>query len=230
MNLKAPPLYLLAFLLLVFLVQQFHDWSHVMAVRVTCHCWAERLFDSWVICGSPSSGQHALISVAGAMINIVLLATGWNLLHADNPVEDHSLGVALLFAALPLGMLIDAFKGAGDITNCIQWLQRHGPNSNRRFANGLGLIIQLLLVVPALVRAFFRLPGYKGRLIAFPLLFLLPGWLERLWSRELNHWFIRPDTTFWQAYAYVGGWFLLLAVGVFLLRRWLTGLIRELSL
>ena len=230
MNLKAPPLYILSFLLLVFLVHEFHDWAHVLAVRATCHCWPLRLFDSWELCGTPSPGQHALIALAGPLINVVLLVTGYNLLHVENPVEDHSLGVALVFAALPLGLLIDAFQGAGDITDCIRWLQRHGPNSNRHFASVLGLVIQLVVIVPAVVRAFSRLPGYKGKLIAFPLLFLLPGWLERLWSRELNHWFVRPDTSFWQAYAYVGGWFVLLAVGVILLRRQLTGLIRELSL
>ena len=58
----------------------------------------------------------------------------------------------------------------------------------------------------------------------------LPGWLDKVWNRELNRWFIGPDTTQWQAYAYVGGWFLVLAICFFLTRRQLKGLIRELSL
>jgi hypothetical protein len=230
MNLKAPPLYILSFLLLVFLVQDLHDWAHILAVRVTCHCWPVRTFGAWVLCGSPSAGQHALISIAGPMINVVLLLTGWSLLNPENSVEEHSLGVALVFAALPLNNLIGAFGGGGDITDCVRWFQRHGPNSNRHFASGLGLVIVLLLNVPPLVRAFLRLPGYKGKLIAFPLLLLLPGWLDQLWNRQLNRWFIGPETSQWAAYAEVGAWLLVLVIGFFLTRRQLKGLIRELSL
>jgi hypothetical protein len=230
MNLKTPPLYILCFLLLVFLVQDVHDWAHVLAVRVTCHCWPERMFGSWVLCGSPSGGQHALISVAGPLINVALFLTGWALMDIENSVEEHSLGIALFFAAMPWTNLIAAFRGGGDITDFIRWIQRHGPTSNHALASGIGLIVQLLIIVPGLIRAFLRLPGYKGKLIAFPLMLLLPAWLERLWYAQLNKWFIGPDTGLWQAYTYVGAWSVLVAVGFFLLRRQLKGLIRELSL
>jgi hypothetical protein len=230
MNLKAPPLYILAFLLLAFLVQEIHDWAHVLAVRVTCHCWPLREFGSWILCGSPSAGQHALISVAGPLIDVVLLLTGWSMLNAENSPEEHSLGIALVFAALPWNNLIEGFRGYSDITDCIRWLQRHGPMSNQGFARGFGLVIVLLLNVPALIRAFIRLPGYKGKGIAFPLLLLLPAWLNRLWNRQLNKWLIGPDTGQWHAYALVGGWLLVLAIGFFLTRKQLKGLIRELSL
>jgi hypothetical protein len=230
MNLKAPPLYILSFLMLAFLVHEVHDWSHLLAVRVTCHCWAARTFGSWVICGSPSSGQQALISFAGPLINVIFFWAGWSLLDEENSVEEHSLGVALVFAALPLNDLIVAFTGGGDITQGIRWIQRHGPQSNHALVSRVGLLIQLVIILPALVRAFLRLPGYKGKLIAFPLLFLLPGWLDTLWNRQLNRWFIGPDTTQWQAYAYVGAWFLVLAICFFLTRRQLKRLIRELSL
>lgn len=230
MNLKLHPLYILAFLLLVFLVQEIHDWSHILAVRVTCHCWPGRSFGGWVLCGSPSNGQHALISIAGPLINIVLFWAGWSLLDAENSVEENSVGVALVFAAMPLNNLIAAFTGGGDITDAIRFIQRHGPNSNHALATGIGLIVQLLIILPALLRAFFRLPGYKGKLIAFPLIFLLPGWLEKLWYRQLNRWFIGPDTPWERAYLYLGIWLVVLLVGFVLTRRQLKGLIKELSL
>ncbi|HUB60216.1 MAG TPA: hypothetical protein VL978_05935 [Puia sp.] len=230
MNLKLHPLYILAFLLLVFLVQEVHDWSHVLVVRATCHCWADRSFGGWVLCGTPSNGQHALISIAGPLINIVMFWAGWSLLDAENSAEENSLGVALVFAAMPLNNLIAAFTGGGDITESIRFIQRHGPNSNHALATGIGLIVQLLIILPGLVRAFLRLPGFKGKLIAFPLMFLLPGWLEKLWNRQLNRWFIGPDTTWLHAYEYVGIWFVILAVGFFLTRRQLKRFIRELSL
>ena len=229
MNLKVSPLYILSFLLLVFLVQEVHDWAHVLAVRVTCHCWPVRNFGLWVLCGSPSSGQHALISLAGPLINVVLLLTGWSLLHSDNPVEENSLGVALVFAALPFNALWTGFHGSNDITDCVRWLQRHGPNSDLHFASRFGLFIVLLLNVPPLVRAFIRLPGYKGKFVAFPLFFLVPGWLVTLWSRQLNKWFIGPETGQWEAYALVAGWLVVLIVGFFLTRRKLKRLIRELT-
>jgi len=183
-----------------------------------------------VLCGSPSSGQHMLISFAGPLINVVLFWAGWSLLDEENSAEENSLGVALVFAALPLNNLIAAFSGGGDITDGIRWIQRHGPLSNHALVSRFGLLIQLLIIGPALVRAFLRLPGYKGKLIAFPLLLLLPGWLEKLWNRQLNRWFIGPYTGQWQAYTYVGAWFLVLAVCFFLTRRQLKGLIKELSL
>ena len=230
MNLKAPPLYILSFLLLVFLTQEVHDWAHVLAVRVTCHCWPVREFGRWVLCGSPSSGQQALIAVAGPLIDVVLLLTGWSLLDQENSTDDWSLGIALVFAALPWNNLFEAFRGYGDVTDCVRWLQRHGPMSNRHFATVFGLVIVLILNLPPLIRAFLRLPGYKGRLIAFPLLLLLPGWLDHLVNRQLNKWLIGPDSGQWHAYALVGAWALLLFAGFLLTRRRLKGLIRELSL
>jgi hypothetical protein len=230
MNLKVPPLYLLSFLILVFLVHEFHDWAHLLMVRATCHCWGKRMFDAWDFCGSPSAGQHALVSIAGPLVNYVLLWTGWLLLHPDSPPEQTSLGCALVFACLPLNNLIAAFSGGGDLTDCIRWMQRHGPYSNRHFATMTGLVVGLLLIVPPLLRAFLRLPGYKGKLIAFPLLFLLPGWLDRLWNRQLNHWLITPDTTKEQAYIRVIAWLVLLLIGWFLTRKQLKRLITELSL
>lgn len=230
MNLKVSPFYILAFLLLLFLVHEIHDWMHVLAVRGTCHCWPVRLFGSWEICGSPSAGQHAIIDVAGPLINVLLYVAAWNLLDPENSADEYSLGVALLFAPLPWNDLIAAFSGGGEITDCIRWMQKHGPQSNRSFAGGLGLVIQLALILPPLVRAFRRLPGYKGRLIAFPLFLLLPVWLDKHWNQLLNQWFIPAGSTLWHGYIVVGAWFVLLLAGFLLTRRHLKGLITELSL
>jgi hypothetical protein len=230
MNLKAPPLYILSFLMLVFLVHECHDWAHILAVRATCHCWPVRTFGDWVLCGSPSSGQHALILFAGPLVNAVLFWAGWSLLDEENSVEEHSLGIAFVFAALPLNNLIAAFSGGGDITEGIRWIQKHGPLSNHGLVSRMGVLIQLLIIGPALVRAFLRLPGYKGKLIAFPLLFLLPGWLDKLWNGQLNRWFIGPDTTQLNAYIYTGVWFVILLISFFFIRLQLKGLIKELSL
>jgi hypothetical protein len=230
MNLKLSPLHILSFLILLFLVQQLHDWTHILAVRVTCHCWGQRIFESWEICGSPSSGQHALIAISGVLINFALLWVGWSLLHPEGSTEENSIGIALVFAAQPWDNLVAAFRGGGDLTESLRWIQQHGPMSNQHFVTRLGLFLMLLLVIPPLVRAFIQLPGYKGKLIAFPLLLLVSGWLTRWWSRQLTHWFIPADATMSTTYIAVGVWTLLLAVGCFFTARWLKGFIRELSL
>ncbi|HXD79271.1 MAG TPA: hypothetical protein VN616_15745 [Puia sp.] len=230
MNLKLSPLHILAFLILLFLVQQLHDWTHILTVRAICHCWGHRVFEGWTICGSASGGQHALISISGSLINFALLWVGWSLLHPEGTAEENSIGVALVFAARPLPDLIAAFRGGGELTESIAWIQQHGPTSNVHFVHRAGLVLILLLVIPPLVRAFLRLPGYKGKLIAFPLLLLLPEWIVRTWSRQLTHWFIGPDATLTSTYIAVGLWTVVLGIGCFLTARWLKGFIRELSL
>ena len=230
MNLKLSPLHILAFLILLFLVQQIHDWAHVATVRVTCHCWAYRVFDDWKICGDPSPGQQALILISGSLINLVLMWVGWAMLHPESPVEDNSVGIALVFAAQPLSYLIAAFRGGGELTEALAWVQRHGPASNHHFVTRMGLIITLVLVLPALIRAFLVLPGYKGKLIAFPLFLLLPSWLVRLGDGALTRLFITPDVSLMHAYIMVGVWTVLLVIGLIFTARWLKTFINELSL
>jgi hypothetical protein len=230
MKLKVPPLYILSFLFLAFLVHESGDWAHALMVRVTGHCWGRRDFGGWDFCGLITYAQHAFVYIPAPLINALLLWVGWGLLHPENSTEENSIGCALVFACLPFNMLLGAAGGSGDLIDSLRWMQQHGPGSNQHFVRVTGLVIALLLIVPPVLRTFFRLPGYKGKLIVFPLFFFLPGLLVRLWDRQLNHWLIMPDTTQYQAYLYVLGWFILLFAGWFFTRRQLKGLMEELSL
>jgi hypothetical protein len=232
MKLKLTPLYIVSFLFLLFLVHEVHDWSHALMARAVSPCWGIRMFDSWDFCAgyTVSSGQRALTLIAGPIINYLLLWIGWRYLDQDNPLEEQSLGCSLVFATLPLNGLLAAFDGGGDLTNALRYLQQHGTSYNHRLVTIMGLLLVLALTVPPLLRAFLSLPGYKGKLFIFPVLLLVPVWLDRmLVGKWLNNWLITPGTSQAQAYAWVIGWLAFLLIGWIFTRQWLKDLMRELS-
>jgi hypothetical protein len=232
MKLKVTPLYILSFLFLVFLVHEVHDWAHTLVAWLSCSCWGSRVFNGWDFCAgcTVSSGQRALATIAGPLIDYVLLLVGWNNLHAENSVEEKSVGVALVFACLPLNLLMAAASGGGDLTDAIQLIQIHRPMS-RHSVHVVGMLLTMILTIPPMLRAFIQLPGYQGKLIAFPVLLLVPGWLDRvLVGKLLNKWLIPPDTSQSHAYAWVIGWGVLVLAGWFFTRHRSQDLINELSI
>ncbi len=202
----------------------------MLAVRVTCHCWPVRTFGNWVLCGSPSAGQQALITVAGPLINVALFLTGWSLLNVENSVEEHSVGVALFFAAMPWPNLVAAFTGGGDITTFVRWIQRHGPKSNHTLATGIGLIVQLLIILPAIGAGLSAAAGLQGEADRIPAVAPAARLVSAVMVRTAEPLVYRARNGSVDAYAYVGAWSFVAAVGFFLTRRQLKGLIRELSL
>jgi hypothetical protein len=229
MNLKLSPLYLLSFLILVFLVHEVHDWAHVLMARAVCSCWGMRVFDGFQFCPDcfPSAGERALTTIAGPVINFILLWIGWSLLNEDNQLDEQSLGITIVLACLPLNILLAATAGGGDLTNAIRWLESRAAQNNPHFVSLLGLLIAVVLTVPPLVRAFLRLPGYQGKFILFPILLLVPGWLDHWVTIGLNRWLIKPGTDQATAYACVIAWLILLLIGWFFTRRQPAGLMRE---
>ena len=231
MKLKATPLYILSFLFLMLLIHEVHDWAHTLVAASVCPCWGKRIFDGWDFCTgcAVTSGMRALATVAGPIINYVLMWVGWRLMDPENPLDRQSWGCSLIFASLPLNNLLAAAGGGGDIINAIRWMQQHGVATNRQFVSVLGLLIVLALTLPPLVRAFITLPGLQGKLLLFPILLLVPGWLDRLVMKGLNNWLITPDMSQEQIYHRVIGWLIFLLVGWLLTLRWLEDLMSELS-
>jgi hypothetical protein len=233
MKLKLTPLYIVSFLFLVFLIHEIHDWTHALAARAVCDCWGPRGFDRWDFCAgcTVSTGQRALALIVGPFINFALLWVGWRKMDPENPLDEQSLGCSLNFACLPLNLLLAAGSGGGDLTNALRFMQQHGPATNRRLVGIMGLLIVLVLTLPALFRAFILLPGYQGKFLIFPALLLLPVWLDKwLVGKQLNNWLIGPDATQNHGYAWVIGWFFFVLIGWLFTRRWLEDLVGELSL
>jgi len=190
MKIKLTPLYLLAFFALTFLIHEIHDWAHYIFSASYCGCLGSRAFDSWGVCNtcSTSVSGYALATLAGPLINYIVIWSGWALMHPENPPEKQSIGFSLVFAALPFPRIMGALAGGGDETSALRQLFQRPDGINHYIVAGAGLLFVLLLTLPALIRTFLLITGWTQRLFLFPAFLVLPGLADHwLVSGELNH-------------------------------------------
>lgn len=189
MKVKLTPLSFISFFCLVFLVHEIHDWAHFLTAASFCGCLGNRGFDSWtpcILCNS-STGELALATLAGPLVNYLLLWGGWMMMHPDHPPEKQSLGYCMVFAALPFPRILAAFAGGGDETWALRQLFQHPNGSNHHFIAGAGLVVVLGLCLPPLIRAFMLVAGWVQRIIWFLLFLVAPGMVDHwLVGGELN--------------------------------------------
>jgi hypothetical protein len=220
MKLKLTLLYVVSFLALTFFIHEIHDWAHTLAARVISGCWGPRGFDSWKFCAEAtvSSGQKILAIVAGPLVNFIVLWIGWKKMEEDNTLTEQSLGCSLVFAALPLNMLLAAAVGGGDLTAAMRLLF---PHANHRVISIVGLLFIAIICVPPLIKAFVVLPWWQGRLFFYPVFLIVPGFLDHwLVGKMLNQWLIKADTPEDKAYWWVIGWTLVtLLIWLFTYRK-----------
>jgi hypothetical protein len=171
---------LIAFFSLVFLLHELHDWAHAMAAGGLCHCWAPRSFDSWTLCPNCilEGRQRLLIWILGPMINYIAIWAGWRLMNPENTLERRSIGFCLVFAALPFMRILAAAMGGGDETSALRQLLEPFSLTHHRVLSLIGLLVVLAATLPSLIRAFLLLPGGRGKLLIFPVMLLLPGYVD----------------------------------------------------
>jgi hypothetical protein len=122
----------------------------------------------------------------------------------DNTLSEQSVGCSLVFATLPLSMLLGAASGGGDLTAGIRLLFPHG---NHRVISLVGLLIIVIVCVPPLIKAFIALPWWQGRLFYYPVFLVAPGFLDHWFvGKILNRWLIKPNTPEETAYWWVILW------------------------
>jgi hypothetical protein len=209
MKLKLTPLYVLSFFALTFFIHEIHDWAHTLAAWIVSGCWGPRAFDSWQFCAesSVSNGQRIVAMVAGPLVNIILLWTGWQKMDENNTLAERSLGCTLVFATLPLNMLLGAASGGGDLTGAVRLLF---PHADHRLVSLGGLLLLVIICVPPLVKAFVVLPWWQGRIFFYPVFLIAPGYLDRwLVGKMLNKWLICAGGSEDKAYWLVIGWTIL---------------------
>lgn len=181
MKIKPTAVYFLAFSALLFLVHECHDWAHFSAARFICGCWGTKGFDNWTFCPNcqiTTAGQVPAW-IAGPLVNYVLIILAWWLMKPTHSPAQKSIGFSLLFATIPFVRILAAASGGGDETAAVrQIFQQTG--GNRHLPALFGLILVLLLTVPALIRAFLMLNGWKERLLFFPAFLILPIFFDRL--------------------------------------------------
>jgi hypothetical protein len=97
------------------------------------------------------------------------------------------MGYSLVFAALPFPRIMGALAGGGDETSAFRHLFQRPDGSNHYIVAGAGLLIVVVLCLPALVRAFMLIAGWGGRIFWFLAFLVLPGLVDHwLVSGELN--------------------------------------------
>ncbi len=230
MKLKLTAAYILSFLCLTFLIHEAHDWVHALAARLLGGCWGPRTFDNWAFCemSGPSYGMTILATLAGPLVNFVLIWIAWDRMDERSSPDQQSFGLALTFAVLPFSMILAALRGGGDLTTCIRLLFPHTDKSNHHLLSSIGLLIILLINVPPLLRAFSILPPWRGRLMFFPLMLILPGFLDHyLLTGLFDKLLIKNGVSERDCYFWVLGWGLLVFLGWFFTRKSLYKLLTE---
>ncbi len=165
MEIKPRIVPLIAFVSLVFLLHELHDWAHTMAAGGQCHCWAPRSFDSWTLCPNCilDGRQRLLIWLVGPLITYVAIWIGYGLMDPENTLEKRSVGFSLVFAALPLPRIMAVLAGGSDETSAMRQLLEPLDLKHHHLVSLIGLLVVLALTLPALIRAFLMLPGWKGQ-------------------------------------------------------------------
>ncbi len=229
---KLTPTYILAFLILVFLIHELHDWMHVGVARLLCSCWGPRGFDNWEFgpCCTLAPAKQALATLAGPFVNYLFLWIGWKKMDRHHSPSDKSLGISFVFATLPLPRILAALVGGGDETAGLRQLFQHADGGNRHAVAIAGLLIVLGISLPALIRAFFLLPGWMGKSFGLLAFLWIPNWLDHwLVGRKLNEWLLPGGAAsdIPAGYHWSLAWLLILLVAGAFTFRYLRSLSRE---
>jgi hypothetical protein len=190
MKIKFSATYLLAFLSMLFLIQELHDWAHVFASEWICGCFGTKTFDNWTSCDNcEATGKILVLSIlAGPALTYSLVWIAWSLMSRRQPAGTKSFGFTLLFAANPFVNLLASFGGGGDITEAMRKLYQNPDGSNRHIVSMSALLIVLILTAPPILKAIGMIKGTKERLILIPAFLLLPNLIEKLFVSKGMNW------------------------------------------
>lgn len=195
--------YVLAFLSLLFLVQELHDWAHVLTSEWICGCFGIKTFDKWTVCDNcDASGKIMVFSIlAGPVLTYILVWTSWALMSRAHSAAVRSFGFTLLFATNPFINILAAVGGGGDITNAMRNLYQNPEGSNRHVVSILALLIVLILTVPPILKAIHMIKGNKEKLILIPAFLLLPNFIEKLFVFRGMNWLLEQGVFQEEAFA-----------------------------
>ena len=232
MKFKLSPGYILAFLALLLLLHECHEWLHIIVARIICGCWGIKKFNGWTICDqcNPTPAWHAIILFAGPLANYIVIWTAWRMMKPQRPVYKKSLGFSLFFATLPLARILAAMKGGSDETSGLKLLFRSTGAAHQHLASLAGLSLIVLLSLPALLAALRLMHGRIGRWIVVPCFAVTPllfaNWIMDVGRNRLNA-AGNPDIHFFSGTSWLLAiWFSLLIAIVWLGRNKLFHFLR----
>ncbi len=218
MKIKFSVTYLLAFLSMLFLAQELHDWAHVLTSEWVCGCYGTKTFDNWTICENCDASGNILVlsTLAGPALTYSLVWIAWSLMSRHRSAGTKSFGFTLLFAANPFVNILAGFGGGGDITQAMRKLYQRPDGSNHYIVAGAALLITFILTIPPLFRAINIIKGKKEKLILIPAFLILPNFIEKLFVTKGMNWVLEQgifqEEVFARTSLLVIVWFFLLVI------------------
>jgi hypothetical protein len=170
MRIKLNFKFVIAFMALTFVMHEAHEIVHTSIARLICGCWGQRDFNVWQSCADcDKTNPYALwATFAGPAFTFIIIWSGAFLLKRTNSNQQKSLGIALIFANMPIGRLINPIFGGGDE---VMVLDHFVNNWN------LSRIIIVLLVLTICSYPFYKAivtVQNKWRILYFMLFLLMP--------------------------------------------------------
>jgi hypothetical protein len=174
--------FLIAFFALVFLIQELHDWAHVLTANWICGCWGSKGFDNWTLCDHCEVSGNILLLVwlAGPALSYFLVWVSWALMNNKNSGGTKSIGFSLFFATNTFVNVLAAIGGGGDITKSMRMAFQKADGSNRHIVSAGALFLVVLLTAPPVLRAFKMVKGKAEKMLLIPALLILPNYVKML--------------------------------------------------
>jgi hypothetical protein len=166
--------FLTAFAALSFLVMAAHELVHHLTARVTCGAWGQMTFWQFFLAPGCTETRLWLFStLAGPLLTYSLIWTGALLIVRGKPM----VGIALVFANLPITRIITVLMGGGDemvlgrsLVGEASWLPL--------------LALSFALVLPPLM-VTYRALDQRHRLAVFTAFLMVPMFWDALLKRVL---------------------------------------------
>lgn len=161
---------LFSFFILVLALAEAHECAHIFAARVVCGGWGARNFSVWTT-RKGCAQNHPLIvlaTFAGPLFTFAMIWLGTWLLIKPRKQSLRALGIALIFAPLPLARIITAATGHGDEVSGFTMLL-----NGQKTGWAVGLASILLLSLYPVVKAYRSLAPPR-RILVFGGLLLIP--------------------------------------------------------
>jgi hypothetical protein len=170
MKLKLTPAYIFTFLMLTFVLSEFHEIAHTAVGRLICGCWGKRDFNEWSLCDE-NHPYGFIATMMGPIFSFSMAYWGASVLKKENPVEKTTLGFSLIFASTSFGRLINVWPfGGGDEFTVLYNQVFH---ENRTVSLIVAFALIAIIIFFPLKKAYFFIEN-KNRLAWFLGFCLLP--------------------------------------------------------
>jgi hypothetical protein len=166
---------LFAFFVVVLALAEAHECAHILTARIVCGGWGVRDFSVWSTAEGCSDHPFVLLATfAGPLFTYAVMWASIWMLRREGPDSQRSIGIVLIFGALPFARVFTAITGHGDEVSGFTEL-----TGNHWTGWMIGLASVFLLSVYPLACAYRKLAPERRPLV-FCALLIMPILLHGL--------------------------------------------------